>query len=258
MQGANKTTKPCWVPSSPELLQKLCFRAITTFKVVPTILNILNKKSVTPGKIDIGTNTESSDPETDGGINTASVPDDVLEVSEKVDEHDEHESLDSQNHVVVDMGFHLVGTRENSIILHTSFSSPAVKEQALHGLIFNPVLDDILCFLKQNKIDTPKVSTMNTNYLLENFVNPLGQGYKTDDDNTFEEGSFVEKNVTGLRISSPQSDFTESLLDLPDPLDMDMTIDGNDLSFFDSLSNDTYFRIPRPLITSSVKDMCGL
>ena len=77
------------------------------FKVVPTILNILNKKSVTPGKIDIGTNTESSDPETDGGINTATLLDDVLEVSEKVDEH---ESLDSWNHVVVDMGFHLVGT----------------------------------------------------------------------------------------------------------------------------------------------------
>ena len=77
------------------------------FKVVLTILNILNKKSVTPGKIDIRTNTESSDPETDGGIDTASVPDDVLEVSEKVDEH---ESLDSRNHIVVDMGFHLVGT----------------------------------------------------------------------------------------------------------------------------------------------------
>ena len=255
IKGANKTTKPSWVPSSPELLQKLCFRAMTMFKVVPTILKILNKKSVTPGKIDIGTNTESSDRETDGGINTASVLDDVLEVSEKVDEH---ESLDSQNHVIVDMGFHLVGTQENSIILHTGFSSPAVKEQALRGLIFNPILDDILCFLKQNKIDTPKVSTMNTNYLLENFVNPLGPGYKTDDDNTFEEGSFVEKNVTGLRIPSPQSDFTESLPDLPDPLDMDMMIDGNDSSFFDSLSNDTYFQIPQPLITSSVKDMCGL
>ena len=238
IQGANKITKPSWVPSSPELLQKLCFRAMTMFKVVLTILNILNKKSVTPGKIAIRTNTESSDPETDGGINTASVPDDVLEVSEKVDEH---ESLDSRNHIVVDMGFHSVGTRENSIVVHTGFSSPAVKEQALCGLIFNPILDDILCFLKQNKIDTPKVSTMNTNYLLENFVNPLGPGYETDDDNTFEEGSFVEKNVTGLRISSPQSDFTESLPDLPDPLDMDMTIDGNDLSFFDSLSNDTYF-----------------
>ena len=71
---------------------------------------------------------------------------------------------------------------------------------------------------------------MNTNYLLENFVNPLGPGYETDDDNTFEEGSFVEKNVTGLRISSPQSDFTESLPDLPDPLDMDMTINENDSS----------------------------
>ena len=99
---------------------------------------------------------------------------------------------------------------------------------------------------------------MNTNYLLENFVNLLGPGYETDDDNTFEEGSFVEKNVTGLRIPSPQSDFTESLLDLPDPLDMDMMIDGNDSSFFDSLSNDTYFQIPRPLITSSVKDMYSL